>query len=78
MRVIKETAVNDIRISIFEWNQKYLVKYEWGPLEQTYKIDTWDCPEMEELLLKILHKEVIKAIEENFKGMMQLRMNFIS
>ena len=44
MRVVKEFTVEEIRVSIFSWNNKYLIKFESGPLEQTYKV-----PEMEVL-----------------------------
>ena len=76
MRVIKETFVKDIRISVFEWNQKYLIKFEWGALEQTYKIDIWDAPDLEPLLLKIVEKNVISEVETRFSEMNKTRKNF--
>lgn len=42
MRVIKEFSIKDIRISVFSWNNKYLLKYEQGMVEQTYKINETD------------------------------------
>ena len=44
MRVVKEFIQEDIRISIFSWNNKYIIKFELGPMEQTFKV-----PEMEVL-----------------------------
>ncbi|MFC0261671.1 hypothetical protein [Fontibacter flavus] len=42
MRVVKEFVKEDIRISIFSWNNKYLIKFEYGPMEQTFKIPEMD------------------------------------
>jgi hypothetical protein len=42
MRVVKEFTQDQIRISVFIWNNKYLVKFEEGPLEQTFKISELD------------------------------------
>jgi hypothetical protein len=78
MRIIKETSVKEIRITLFEWNQKYLIKYEWGPLEQTYKVDIWDVIDSEDLLQKSLDTNLIDSIRQNFEIMIGLRNNFIS
>ena len=42
MRVVREFSKDGIRLSIFSWNNKYLVKYELGPMEQTFKIPEMD------------------------------------
>ncbi|EKB50396.1 hypothetical protein [Cecembia lonarensis] len=42
MRVVREFTVDDIRVSIFNWNNKYLIKFETGPLEQTFKVPEMD------------------------------------
>ncbi|MDR7130662.1 hypothetical protein J2X69_003019 [Algoriphagus sp. 4150] len=42
MRVVKEFNQEDIRISVFSWNSKYIIKYELGPMEQTFKIPEMD------------------------------------
>ncbi|RAI91594.1 hypothetical protein [Algoriphagus yeomjeoni] len=42
MRVVKEFNQEDIRISIFSWNNKYILKFELGPMEQTFKIPETD------------------------------------
>jgi len=49
MRVVKELSVGSIRITVFNWNNKYLVKYEQGMVEQTYKISELDLLEEDEL-----------------------------
>lgn len=49
MRVLKEFTVQGIRISIFSWNNKYLLKYEQGMIEQTFKISETDISHEDDL-----------------------------
>jgi hypothetical protein len=42
MRVLAEIPNPDMKITLFSWNSKYLIKLEKGPLEQTYKVDEMD------------------------------------
>lgn len=42
MRVVAELPHPDCKITIFHMNQKYVVKLEQGPLEQSYKISELD------------------------------------
>jgi hypothetical protein len=49
MRVVKEFSKEGIRISVFSWNNKYLIKYELGPMEQTFKIPETDILEESDL-----------------------------
>lgn len=51
MRVIKEFVKEDVRISIFSWNNKYLIKFEYGPMEQTFKIPELDILDENDLEL---------------------------
>jgi hypothetical protein len=68
MRVVKEFVKEDIRVSIFSWNNKYLIKFELGPMEQTFKV-----PEMEILeesdLEKFFGGEFWDAVNFRFKEM---------
>lgn len=49
MRVVKELIQEEIRISIFSWNNKYILKFELGPMEQTFKLSETDVLEESEL-----------------------------
>lgn len=49
MRVVNEFVQEEIRISVFSWNNKYIIKYEFGPLEQTFKVSEMDILEESEL-----------------------------
>jgi len=74
MRVVKESTINDIRITVFSWNNKYLVKYEQGFIEQTYKINELDL-ENEEGLSAFFKDDFLKKIQEKMDEMHQLRNN---
>lgn len=49
MRVVKEFIQEDIRISVFSWNNKYILKFELGPMEQTFKLSETDVLEETDL-----------------------------
>lgn len=49
MRVVKEMVREEIRVSIFSWNNKYIIKYELGPMEQTFKLSEMDVLEEADL-----------------------------
>ncbi len=42
MRVVAEIPHAAVKITVFAWNGKYLIKLERGPYEQTYKISEMD------------------------------------
>ncbi len=42
MRYIKDLPHPQIKIGLYSWNSKYIVKIEAGPYEQTYKIGEFD------------------------------------
>ena len=52
MHFIKEIPHPNMRISLFEWNSKYILKFETPQLEQSYKFSVLDVggqKEIEEL-----------------------------
>lgn len=49
MRYIKDIANDKFKISIFQWNNKYIIKMESGMFEQTYKIDQYEVNNVEEI-----------------------------
>lgn len=42
MKIIAEVPNSSCKITIFSWNNKYLLKLEQASLEQTYKISEMD------------------------------------
>ena len=59
MRVVGEIPHPSCKITIFSWNNRYLLKLELGPLEQTYKINQYDI--MDE-------GDLYKIVDETFIG----------
>ena len=68
MRVVKSFFIDDINVNIFEYNFKYIIKFESSDMEQTYKIDMMEVVDINDLILKI-DKKYIDVIKENFRIM---------
>ena len=68
MRVVKSFFIDDINVNIFEYNFKYIIKFESSDMEQTYKIDMMEVVDINDLILKI-DKKYIDVIKENFSVM---------
>lgn len=50
MRVVREIPHPQVKITIFHWNNRYLIKLEAGSFEQTYKISEFDVNSEEEVM----------------------------
>ena len=68
MRVVKSYVCKDINVNIFEYNLKYLIKFEYQDMEQTYKVDMLEVKGVDDVLNKI-DSSYIDVITENFKVM---------
>ncbi len=68
MRTIEEIHHPKCRITIFLWNQKYLVKFEQEGLEQTFKISQFDVPN-EEKLKEMINENFIDSAVKRFDSM---------
>ncbi len=68
MRVIGEIPHPEIKITIFHWNNRYLIKLEAGLFEQTYKIHEYDVA-AEADVKKIVTDEFLKGVIERFNQM---------
>lgn len=69
MRVIATIPHSEMRISIFGMNQKYILKLEWGPLEQSYKWDEYDFQNLEEFINRVQTSNLLSVSLERFKQM---------
>jgi hypothetical protein len=67
MRIIAELPHPDFKITIFHWNNRYLLKIEQGYLEQTFKIDQFDLEE--KALEKVLDKAFLNQVAARFAEM---------
>jgi hypothetical protein len=68
MRVVNEINHPSCKITIFSWNNRYLIKFEQGYLEQTYKIDQFDLAN-EQDLDKIINDDFIQRVSQVFETM---------
>ena len=68
MRVVGEINHPSCKITIFSWNNRYLLKFEQGHLEQTYKIDQFDIID-EQDLYKLINNELINPALQVFETM---------
>lgn len=70
MRLVEEIPHPDCKITIFHWNNRYLIKLESGPFEQTFKISELDLTS-ERDLRKILNEDFIDQAMARFSDMSQ-------
>ncbi|HEX8040087.1 MAG TPA: hypothetical protein VF490_13090 [Chryseosolibacter sp.] len=70
MRVVREITHPEFKITIFSWNNRYLIKLEQGFLEQTFKVSEFDLSGEEELL-SLLDAEFLHQASLRFQDMGQ-------
>ena len=68
MRVIGEIPHPECKITIFHWNNRYLIKLEKGLLEQTYKVQEYDVAS-EDDVRKMVTEEFVAAALHLFDEM---------
>lgn len=69
MRIIAELPHPDCKISIFSMNQKFIIKFEQGVLEQSYKLAETDVIGGVNGVFELLDGEFINQVIEQFKHM---------
>ena len=70
MRIIASIPHPEMRISIFQMNQKYILKLEWGPLEQAFKWNEFDFISLEDFKEHIQTSNIFEHSLERFKQML--------
>jgi hypothetical protein len=70
MRVVAELPHPDCKITLFNMNQKYIIKFEQGTLEQSYKLSELDLSGggINEIF-EILDDDFINTVIGRFKTM---------
>lgn len=68
MRNVTEIHHPKCRISVFLWNQKYLIKLEQEGLEQTFKVNQFDITD-EAKLKEMINEEFIESAIKRFDEM---------
>lgn len=74
MRAVAELPHPKCKISIFSMNMKYIIKFEQGTLEQTYKLSEMDLVKGIDSVFEILDEEFINKVADRFDSM---RTDFI-
>jgi hypothetical protein len=75
MRVIAELPHPDCKITLFSMNSKYIIKFEQGTLEQTYKIAEVDIIGGVNGVFEMLDETFMQSIIQRFTSM---RSDFLS
>lgn len=68
MRVIAEIPHPQLKITLFQWNGKYIIKIEIGQFEQVFKISEMDVSGVEDLK-KLLNNDFLETVMERFLEM---------
>lgn len=66
MRIVAELPHPDCKISIFSMNQKFIIKFEQGTLEQSYKISETDIIGGVNGIFELIDESFIKQVVEQF------------
>jgi len=74
MRTLAALPHPDFRITIFSMNQKFIIKFEQGNLEQTYKIAEADVTGDVDGIFRMIDDEFSSAVAQRFADM---RKSFI-
>jgi len=74
MRTVAELPHPDFKITIFSMNQKFIIKFEQGTLEQTYKIAEQDVNDGVNGIFNMIDDDFSRVVKESFD---QMRKGFI-
>ncbi|MBS1646836.1 MAG: hypothetical protein JST67_05805 [Bacteroidetes bacterium] len=68
MRIVDTIPHPSLQISIFQMNEKYLVKFEAAMMEQVFKFDTMEVKSIENLK-KMIDASFIDGVRKRFNDM---------
>lgn len=77
MHFIKEIPNDSMRISLFEWNSKYILKFETPHLEQSYKYSVMDFSSQKEIEELASSSSFQKFVIETFQAMYAEKAKYI-
>jgi len=69
MRTLAELPHPDFKITIFTMNQKFIVKFEQGGLEQTYKIAEADVTDGVNSVFQLIDDDFTTVVNATFSEM---------
>ncbi len=68
MKQLKQFSEGSLNVTLFEWNQKFILKFEENQLEQTYKISELEYSEAEVWELA-QSQEFLRSVKKRFEEM---------
>lgn len=71
MRTVAELPHADFKITIFSMNQKFIIKFEQGTLEQVYKIAEIDMTDGVNSVFQLLDEAFTQSVAQRFTEMRQ-------
>jgi len=63
MRIIGEIPHSECKITLYHWNNRYLIKLEKNGLEQTFKVDQFELTSDKDLQILVDELFLQKAME---------------
>lgn len=69
MRIVAELPHPDFKITIFSMNAKFIIKFEQGTLEQTFKLSEIDVVGGVNGVFEIMDDEFLKSTSNRFNSM---------
>jgi hypothetical protein len=69
MRIVGEYNQAEIKITIYSWNGKYLLKFERGTYEQTYKVSEMDVFGDDSITALINDETFMTEVRSRFQDM---------
>jgi hypothetical protein len=69
MKVLVEIPKEEFKITVYIWNGKYLIKFERGSYEQTYKLAEMDVTGDDDIKKLIDDQSFLNSVTETFKMM---------
>lgn len=67
MRVLKEFSIQGCKVTLYAWNNRYLIKLEQGHLEQTFKVDQFEFND--ESVVQLLDEVFMQDAIDRFDAM---------
>lgn len=71
MRTLAELPHPDFKITLFSMNQKFIIKFEQGGLEQVYKVPEIDIVDGVNGVFQLIDEEFTANVNANFQTMRQ-------
>ncbi len=69
MRQLADIAHPEFKVTLFAWNNKYLLKFEDTWLEQTYKVGQLDLTSEADAISLVHNEAFISQVKETFNTM---------